>query len=147
MEREQTAKAQLKLRLPEPLRAALEAAAAARGVSMNTEAVARLQQTFSEDQAFGGAEMRRLVYLMAANFSTGARGRAGGRPGWVDDPDGYRAGMMAVVNALLLGLPDAAEREMLLELEGVKGRVLSHFAQRRAEQAARKDAAGRRPAA
>lgn len=47
--REQSATVDLKVRMKEPLRADLERAARRRGVSMNAEAVARLEQSFLRD--------------------------------------------------------------------------------------------------
>jgi hypothetical protein len=46
MKRPESDTVQLKVRMKEPLRAQLEKAAAKRGVSLNTEATDRLQQTF-----------------------------------------------------------------------------------------------------
>lgn len=47
--RKQSEIAQIKLRLKEPLRLAIEKAAKANGVSMNAEVISRLQRSFHYD--------------------------------------------------------------------------------------------------
>ena len=49
MAREESATVELKVRMKEPLRASLELAARQHGVSMNAEAVRRLDQSFAEE--------------------------------------------------------------------------------------------------
>ena len=51
MPRKKSATIQLKVRMKEPLRAKIEAAAKSRGVSLNTEAVHRLQESFQTERA------------------------------------------------------------------------------------------------
>jgi hypothetical protein len=51
MARSKKATIDLKVRMKEPLRAAIAKAAKARGVSLNAEVVSRLEQTWSEDAA------------------------------------------------------------------------------------------------
>jgi hypothetical protein len=50
VDRDETANAQLKVRMKEPLRAALEKAAQERGVSLNAEIVHRLERSFDLEQ-------------------------------------------------------------------------------------------------
>src|SRR5262245_26020289 len=47
--RKQAARADIKIRMKEPLRAKIEAAAKRRGVSMNAEMVSRLEQSFQKE--------------------------------------------------------------------------------------------------
>jgi Arc-like DNA binding domain len=122
------AQAQFKLRMPEALRASLEEAARPRGVSVNAEIVQRLERSFAEEQGFGGPEMRRLAYLMIVAFARAGQLRAAGKTNWIDDRDCYRAGMFGAIDALLIGLPDATAEEVMPEIEGLKGRLLSRIA-------------------
>jgi hypothetical protein len=68
-ERESTAKAQLKLRLREPLRARLEAEAKSMGYSLNTEIVRRLEASIRDEDIgaiiFGDAQMFGLMDFLA----------------------------------------------------------------------------------
>jgi Arc-like DNA binding domain len=67
--RDEDASAQVKVRLKEPLRAALEEAARKRGISMNAEVISRLERSFEQDQrlqdVFGSAELFRLAQTLA----------------------------------------------------------------------------------
>jgi hypothetical protein len=110
---------QAKLRLRRELRERLEAAAAQRGASLNGEIVHRLERSFSDDEAGGGAEVRDLARVWTAAFlrggSLGARARApdqgiGSPPTypvseWISDPFAYRAAVYAANDALLLTAP------------------------------------------
>jgi hypothetical protein len=124
----------LNMRTTKETRDRLEAAAIANGRSLAQEVEARVQQSFNEAVALGGDGMRRVAFEMIAAFAAAGRLRAGGRTDWLKDPSAYRAGFRGVVEALLLGLPDATEEDMLRELEGAAGTIKSHFARR--EQAA-----------
>ncbi|MEG3176195.1 Arc family DNA-binding protein [Sphingomonas sp. RB3P16] len=70
MSREPTEVVQLKLRFREELRISLEEAAERAGRSLNSEIVARLERTFREDEAMGGADQADvvgvIVHLMSA---------------------------------------------------------------------------------
>lgn len=132
--------AQFKLRIRQPLRAALEQAANRCGVSMNAEIARRLEATFTEERAFGGAEVARLVHMIGASFAhRGAlAARASGRKdwqsdAWVQDPDCYREAMMAAVETILSAHPRISESEMPLLLEGLKSRILTRLANKEAE--------------
>lgn len=48
--RKKTAIVNMKLRMREPLRRAIEMAAKSRGISMNAETVSRLEQSFRDDR-------------------------------------------------------------------------------------------------
>ena len=62
-ERSRSDTVQLKARMKEPLRAELEAAAEANGVSLNAEMVHRLEQSFIEDM--GSESTRKLMRALA----------------------------------------------------------------------------------
>ena len=63
MPRAKSATVDLKVRMKEPLRAKIEVAAKERGVSLNAETVARLEQTFQEEEALGGRQFRAMFSL------------------------------------------------------------------------------------
>ncbi len=89
---------QLKARMKEPLRAALEAAAEAKGVSLNAEMVHRLEQSFAEEKSreeavdavydsFGKLETFLLARLLA-NAIELIEAKTG--KNWMDDPEAHR---------------------------------------------------------
>jgi TraY domain len=124
----------LNMRTTLETRQRLEAAAAANGRSLAQEVEARLERSFVEEAALGGPEMVRLAYLMTTAFATAASRAASGNPDWASDPDAYRAGLTGVVDALLIGMPDATVENIGLLIEDLKSRLLSRVA--RAEGAA-----------
>ena len=69
-ERSRSDTIQLKARMKEPLRAKLEAAAAAKGISLNAEMVHRLESSFLDEEArdreLGGRELHSLFRMMGA---------------------------------------------------------------------------------
>ena len=97
---------QVKARMREPLRARLEAAAKRRRVSINSELVDRLEQSFAKDEAFGGFTIANMARLMAAAFLRGGQHAADAdhphwRPAhWISNSDCYDAAVKAVVRAL-----------------------------------------------
>jgi hypothetical protein len=68
-DRDKSSRAQLKLRLPEPIRARLEAEAEQNGYSLNWEVVRRLDQSIKEDDLgnliFGNRDIFHAAYLFA----------------------------------------------------------------------------------
>lgn len=124
----------LNMRTTKETRERLEAAALANGRSMAQEVEVRLERSFAEEQGFGGPEMRRLAYLMATAFATAGQLRAAGKAQWIDDPSCYRAGLSGVVDALLIGLPNATAEDMALVIEDLKGRLLSRIAREEQDQ-------------
>ncbi len=97
-ERSRSNTIQLKARMKEPLRAALEAAAAANGVSLNAEMVHRLEQSFAEEKSseeavyavydsFGKLETF-LVARLLANAIELIEAKTG--KNWMDDPEAHR---------------------------------------------------------
>jgi hypothetical protein len=125
--RKETETVQVGLRVKESLRVALEQAASERGVSMNAEIVRRLERSFAEELAFGSAELRRVGYLMASAFAMAGQFNAGDKQDWIKDRDCYRAGLIGVVDALLIGLPDATHEDAALIIESLKGRLLTRM--------------------
>lgn len=85
--RQKTATVQLKVRMKEPLRAQLEKAAKARGVSINADVVDRLENSFRyQEDVFGGRRTFILMKLAADIFhiveeNTGKR--------WDDDEETF----------------------------------------------------------
>ena len=116
--------AQIKIRLKEPLRRRLEQAAGEHDVSLNREVVGRLEDSFRQDQLFGDPTTRRVAVLAASAFGNATRFRAG-----ADEADTYRAGVAAVVAALLQEAPGSREDVVRL-FEGIKGSILTRWAQK-----------------
>ena len=111
--RDRTAVVQLKTRLREPLRARLEAGAKRRGVTLNTEIVDRLEQSFAKEDAFDGPEMLNMARLMAAAFIRGGQQGAHARQHpewtpseWVHDKICYQTAVRAVMKALAAAQPE-----------------------------------------
>jgi hypothetical protein len=119
----------VKIRLAQSLVDKLEAAAKQHGDSFNAEAAKRLGKSFAEEEAFGGEKGRGLLYLMASAFVTAGERAAGGRKlsSWIKEPEPYAAAMSGVIYALIMGQPDATLHKCLAQLDGVKGRIASHF--------------------
>lgn len=108
--RDKTATVDIKIRMKEPLRAEVEAAAKDRGVSMNAEMVARLAQSFRDEGLFASPGVRLWAILKADEFSkTGqaAAARAGldtADQVWMNNPACLLEASLAVVEALLRDL-------------------------------------------
>ena len=124
--RDKTAVVQLKTRMREPLRARLEVGAKQRGVSLNTEIVDRLEQSFAKEDAFDGPEMLNMARLMATAFIRGGQNLAHARshpkwsPGqWMNDPECFRAAAHAVAKALAAAQPvsyESADQQDFMDL-------------------------------
>jgi hypothetical protein len=122
------------IRLRDELKSQIQEAATAQDRSMSDEIERRLEASFSQEASLGGPEMRCIVYLMTAAFEAAGTRNAAGKPDWVRDRDAYRAGLIGVVDALLIGLPDATPHDAALIIEALKGRLLTRLANE--EQAA-----------
>ena len=113
--RKESETVQVGLRIKEPLRAALEETAKHRGVSMNAEIVARLEQSFAAERrladVFGSSEMFGLMKALAAVMQTAggsAKRLSDGTKvadGWMDHPYGYDQAVRAACHALELLRP------------------------------------------
>lgn len=130
--RKQSATAQLKTRLREPLRAQLEAAAKKRGVTLNAEIVDRLESSLKQEVRFGGPELERFALTLINVFE--ARGKPEDPPkgaDWIRDKDCYVRGMFGVVEALCLMLPEGVTAgEIAMHAEEMRSRVLTYVANR-----------------
>jgi hypothetical protein len=112
-------------RAPRELKETLEEAATNNRRSMSTEAQFRLNQSFAEEIAYGGPEMRRIVYLMASAFghSGAMEAAASGHPDWkqadwIKDRDCFRSAMTEVLKALAAIYPGgftSADLDLMLE--------------------------------
>jgi hypothetical protein len=114
------------------LRRQLEEVARTNGRSLTSEVEHRLEQSVTHDDAFGGPELRRVAYAMAAAFSLAGLHSAGPDvppKDWLRDPSACIAAISAVVDTLvvLTGLNDEHAK---LATEAIKGRVLSRIASR-----------------
>jgi hypothetical protein len=122
--RHQAMTVQFKVRMKEPLRADLEEAARLRGVSMNAEIVARLEQSFEQKQrledVFGGMVVYRLMRVIAAIMDSAGSMALLYKPAadsgdarearWTADPYAYDQALQAGVHALeALRPPDDPE--------------------------------------
>jgi hypothetical protein len=135
-EREKTATVDLRVRMKESLRSQVQAAAEDHGISLNAEAVARLERSFQDEERFGGPEaFTALVTMMAAFLGTGqTAARSSGHPDWqipdwMADPYSYQSAATAVVEALWSNhphpIPGLTEREDWIEQ--LKGRLVSQI--------------------
>ncbi len=109
-ERSRSDTIQLKARMKEPLRAKLEAAAEARGVSLNAEMIHRLERSFAE---FGKEETFLVVRLLANAIQTieAVTGK-----NWMDDPEAHRQTQVACITILDAFRPPAGARSISTDL-------------------------------
>lgn len=112
-EREKSATVDLKVRMKEPLRARIEAAAKERGVSMNAEAVDRLERSFATDDQHGSPQVANMARMMVSAFVAGGQMAAAedGRPWsapaeWIFDAAAYEAAAGQVLYMLAMFHPD-----------------------------------------
>jgi Arc-like DNA binding domain len=106
------------LRMRPELRSALEQARARQGRSLNAEIIARLEQSFAEQDQIGGAAMQDLVRLWIAGFLRGGRlgARVVGHPEWTPDewlrdPFAFRTAVHAGMDAVLSAEPQELQLE------------------------------------
>ncbi len=105
-ERSRSDTIQLKARMKEPLRAKLEEAAGARGVSLNAEMIHRLERSFEE---FGKEETFLVARLLANAIQTieAVTGK-----NWMDDPETHRQTQWACITILDAFRPPAGARSI-----------------------------------
>lgn len=134
-QRDKTATVDLKVRMKEPLRAQIEQAAQERGVSLNAEAEARLENSFRDEERFGGRATFNVVVTVLAAFLRGgkAAARSDGHDDWtterwMSDPHCYEAAVMAVVEDLWKAhpMPDTPWAGIDKWFESLKGRLFTH---------------------
>jgi len=126
-DRDKTATIELKVRMKEPLRARIEAAAKDRGVSMNAEAVERLEQSFRDrgsmsrtlEFAYGPQAAGLILSIMRAMTDAGLWAMVSNPDAsddfnsWPQDPAAYGDAMRAVaavLETLRPGAPVTAEQ-------------------------------------
>ena len=114
------------IRMRDELKAKVEQSAAGQRRSISEEIAWRLERSFSEQAALGGPEMQRMAYHMIAAFALPAQLHASDKENWVNDRDGYRAGVIGVCDALLQGFSDEDAARVI---EALKGRLLTRVAQ------------------
>ncbi len=124
----------LTFRTRDQLRDQLEKVAAASGRSISEEIEYRLTSSLSHDEAFGGPAMRRMAILMAVAFHSAGNLSSGGKPveEWISDPDVFRRAMFGTIYALFGAIPNVTDEDIAIEIEGLKGRLLTDIANRRA---------------
>lgn len=107
--RRQSATVDLKVRMKEPLRAKLERVARQRGVSMNAEAVDRLERSFIEAESWGGVAVLNLARLAAAALVQAGQREAQSKnlppDQWVNDNHCYMAALEFAMKVLLDAQP------------------------------------------
>jgi hypothetical protein len=124
--REKTATVDLKVRMKEALRYRIEAAARFRGASLNSEAVARLERSFEDQELLDvlldlgfGRQMAGLLIVLgramrdtAAMVSGDAVRRGDDVPTWIDHRVAFDAATRAAEHVLCAFRPPAPEREL-----------------------------------
>src|SRR5206468_3122089 len=120
----------LNLRVDQSLHDRLRQAANAANQTLAAETVRRLNASFSTEDALGGPAMVHMANLMSAVFyAAGSRAAGRNKPAedWLDNPDCFRAAMIAVTSALMdLHRGDLEEKTMIYE--SLKGRAAVEFA-------------------
>jgi len=117
----------LGLKVTPEIKQRLDEEARKHGRTQSQQAELMIERAFAQEAAFGGAEMTRLVYLMASSFAVAGQRDAVGKPDWLTDPITYSNGVSAVLDALLIGLPNGPGKA--LALDAIVSRLLSRLAQ------------------
>jgi Arc-like DNA binding domain len=120
------AQMQFKLRMPEPLREAVEQSAKRSGNSLNTEIVQRLEQSFRQDRQFGDQQLSRLAFGVAANFAVAVQED----DDWTADPVAYTRGATAAIRELIRGVPGSTgDPGRKLAVQAIISQLLTILAQ------------------
>ena len=124
----------LTFRTRDQLRDQLERMAAVSGRSISEEIEYRLTLSFSHDDAFGDPAMRRIAILMAVAFHSAGNLNSGGKPvaEWINDRDVFCRATFGTIWALFSAIPNVTDEEIAQEIAGLKGRLLTSIANRRA---------------
>jgi hypothetical protein len=119
----------VKIQLAVSLLDQLKAAAKRHGNSFNAEAANRLSKSFAEEEAFGGEDGRRLLYLVTAAFVLAGKAAAGNREisQWITNPKAYAAGMFGVLEALLIAQPGVSFETCNSQIESIRGRIATRL--------------------
>jgi hypothetical protein len=127
-------------RVHESLHRQIRQAAKKSGRTMSEEMAVRLGQSFGEEETFGGPEMRRMTMLLGVAFLQGAQqGQYMHHGTPINAPldqreltnpasGTYREGALAVVQSLMVGMPEDNKALFLMSLES---RVVSDFMNKR----------------
>ena len=123
----------LTFRTRDQLRDQLERTATAAGRSISEEIEYRLTLSFSHEDAFGDPAMRRIAILMAVAFHSAGNLSSDSKPvaEWINDPDVFRRAMFGTIYALFGAIPNVTDEEIAMEIEDLKGRLLTSVANRR----------------
>ena len=107
MPRKKSDTVQLKVRMKEPLRARLEKAAKSKGLSLNAEAVARLEQSFHDEKAlqreFGGEKALLFGKWFAVTLASAQQMT---KQSWEDDAETFLIAVEAMRVLRLKGLEE-----------------------------------------
>ena len=115
----------LGLKVTPDIKRRLDEEARKNGRTQSQQAELMIERAFAHEAAFGGGEMTRLAYLMASSFAVAGQRDAAGRSDWITDPVTYSNGVAAVLDALLNGFPNGADKAPALE--ALVGRLLSRI--------------------
>jgi hypothetical protein len=110
----------LGLKVTSEIKQRLDEEARKSGRTQSQQAELMIERSFTQEAAFGGAEMRQMAYLMASSFALA------GQPDWITNPLAYGRGVAAVLDSLLRAFPKGADRTVALE--GIASRLLSRIA-------------------
>lgn len=110
----------LGLRVTADMKGRLGDEAVRNGRSLSQEAEIRLEQSFKEEDAFGGPQLREIAHQMAGAFARGGRAgaRARGHPKWppatwMQDPYCFKVAMKEVGWALAMAHPKSDRAEQI----------------------------------
>jgi hypothetical protein len=122
----------LSLTVPAETKRKLLAAADKTKRSLSQEAEFRLEQSFSNDAAFGSAELRGTAIRMAIAFNAAGSSMAYGagiKGDWMQNPDCYLAAARGVAVALWLSTPEGARDADKAKMfaESFMGIVTGHY--------------------
>jgi hypothetical protein len=115
--RTKQAKAEIKIRLTEALRAKIERAARTRGISMNSEMIEGLDRYYADMDAAGGPEIAKIIRIFGDAFSLGGRrgtealGHSDWKPDrWVTDQFSFKAAVVSAFDAVKTQEPQPDRR-------------------------------------
>ena len=109
--RDATQNVQLKVRMKEPLRFALESAATEKGISLNAEVVSRLERSFEYERhisdLFGDQRTYAVVRMIATVMDVMQKShpKKSDASDWLDDPASFDAMLAAVIRTLEIFRP------------------------------------------
>jgi hypothetical protein len=117
----------LGLKVTADIKQRLDEEARRTGRTQSQQAELMIERSFTEQAALGGPDMQRLAYLMVTAFATAGQGSAAGKPDWINDRDAYRAGVIGVVDALMIGLPNSTPEDVDFIIKSLDARLRSRL--------------------